>query len=170
MGEVRRARDTRPGRDVAIKVLPSEIAEDDERHQRFEREARVLASLNDTDVAGIHGVGEDEGVYFLALVEGEDLATRLARGPLAIDEALHVCRQLSSGLKAAHDAGVVHRDLKPSNVRVTPEGVVRVLDFGLAKPLHARASATESCGAEADSLLMTEDGRVLGTPPTSTGS
>ncbi|MFT7077517.1 MAG: serine/threonine protein kinase, partial [Planctomycetota bacterium] len=128
MGEVYRARDTRLGRQVAIKVLPVDLAEDEERHRRFEREARVLASLNDTNVAGIHGVGEDSGVYFLALelVDGEDLATRLMRGHIHLDEALDLCRQLASGLEAAHEAGVVHRDLKPSNVRITSAGTVKV--------------------------------------------
>ncbi|MFT7170441.1 MAG: serine/threonine protein kinase/pimeloyl-ACP methyl ester carboxylesterase [Paracoccaceae bacterium] len=169
MGEVYRARDTRLGRQVAIKVLPVDLAEDEERHRRFEREARVLASLNDTNVAGIHGVGEDSGVYFLALelVDGEDLATRLMRGHIHLDEALDLCRQLASGLEAAHEAGVVHRDLKPSNVRITSAGTVKVLDFGLAKPFRRGPEpATPTTGSEsaADDFLMTEEGLVLGTP------
>lgn len=134
MGEVYRARDTRLEREVAIKILPEELADDVERLHRFEREAKTLASLNHPNVAGIHGVDQDGDVCFLALelVPGEDLAARLKRGALSIDEAIDVCRQIAEGLESAHDAGVIHRDLKPANVRITPEGVVKVLDFGLA--------------------------------------
>jgi serine/threonine protein kinase len=144
MGEVYRARDTRLDREVAIKVLPSELAADESRLLRFEREARTLASLNHPNVGGIHGVDQDGDVRFLALelVPGEDLAQRLLRGPLPVEEAIDVCRQIAEGLEAAHEAGVVHRDLKPANVRITPDGAVKILDFGLAKPIHPRRLRT----------------------------
>ena len=166
MGEVYRARDSKLGREVAIKVLPAELAQDEDRLRRFEREARTLASLNHPHVAGIHGVDQEGDVCFLALelVPGEDLATRLARGALPIDEAIHYGRQIAEGLEAAHEAGVVHRDLKPANVRVTPEGVVKILDFGLAKPIRPKATEEGTTTAESDSFLLTEEGVVLGTP------
>jgi len=166
MGEVYRARDTRLEREVAIKVLPEHFADSEERLRRFEREAKTLASLNHPNVAGIHGIDQVGDTCFLAmeLVPGEDLATRLARGPLPVAEALDVGRQIAEGLEAAHEAGVVHRDLKPANVRVTPDGVVKILDFGLAKPLHPKAGRDGTTTAESDSFLVTEEGLVLGTP------
>ena len=166
MGEVYRARDTRLEREVAIKVLPEHFADDEDRLRRFEREAKTLASLNHTNVAGIHGIDQVGDTCFLAmeLVPGEDLATRLARGALPLGEALDVCRQIAEGLEAAHEAGVVHRDLKPANVRITPEGNVKILDFGLAKPIHPKAKKQGTTSAETDSFLMTEEGLVLGTP------
>ncbi len=160
-----RARDTRLEREVAIKVLPEELADDEERLRRFEREAKTLASLNHPNVAGIHGVDQDGDVCFLALelVTGEDLAARLERGALPVDEAIDVCGQVAEGLEAAHEAGVVHRDLKPATVRVTPEGLVKVLDFGLAKPMQ-QASKDGGSAAQPDSFLMTEEGLLFGTP------
>jgi len=166
MGEVWRARDTRLGREVAIKVLPAEVASDPARLERFEREARTLASLNHPNVAGIHGIDEALGTRFLAmeLVPGEDLAQRLERGPLPIDEAIDVCRQIAEGLEAAHEAGVVHRDLKPANVRLTREGVAKVLDFGLAKPMRSDAPEDGASALKTDTFLVTSEGMVLGTP------
>src|SRR5262245_65036355 len=120
MGEVYRARDTKLGREVAIKVLPEEFAGDEERLRRFEREARTLASLNHPNVAQIHGVDQVGDTCFLVLelVEGESLEERLKRGPLPLDEAIDFCRQIAEGLEAAHEAGVIHRDLKPAHVQI----------------------------------------------------
>ena len=166
MGEVYRAKDTRLEREVAIKVLPEELADSEERLRRFEREAKTLASLNHPNVAGIHGIDQVGDTCFLAmeLVPGEDLAARLSRGALPVDEALDVCRQVAEGLEAAHEVGIVHRDLEPANVRITPDGVVKILDFGLAKPMHPRATNEGTTTAESDSFLMTEEGLILGTP------
>jgi Tol biopolymer transport system component len=144
MGEVFLARDTRLGRDVAIKALPAAFAQDPERLARFEREARLLASLTHPNIAGIHGLEEVGNQRYLVLefVEGETLAGRLARGPLPVDEALEVCRQIAAGVEAAHESGVVHRDLKPGNVMLTSAGSVKVLDFGLAKGGAAGGSSS----------------------------
>ena len=171
MGEVYLAKDTRLDREVAIKVLPEHFADDEDRLRRFEREAKTLASLNHTHIAGIFGIDQVEDTCFLAmeLVAGEDLEERLKRGPLAVDEALDVCRQIAEGLEVAHEAGVIHRDLKPANVRITPDGVVKLLDFGLAKPsgpvrAASGAGSGSSTPAKQDSFLMTEEGLILGTP------
>ena len=128
MGEVFRARDTKLGRDVAIKVLPEEFAADAERLARFQREAQVLASLNHPHIAHIHGLEESGGVraLVLELVEGETLAERLARGPVPVAEALAAARQIADALEAAHEKRIVHRDLKPANVKLTPDGNVMV--------------------------------------------
>jgi Tol biopolymer transport system component len=166
MGEVYRARDASLGREVAVKVLPAGLAADAEHLGRFEREARLLASLNHPGIATIHGIERGEGGPFLVLelVEGETLAERLAAGPLSLPEALGVCRQIADALAAAHDRGVVHRDLKPANVKITPEGRVKVLDFGLAKssPLFSGSgnSVSPTVGAESE----TKAGVILGTP------
>ena len=128
MGEVYHARDTRLGREVAIKVLPEEFARDPERLARFEREAQLLAALNHPNIAAIYGLEEHDGLRFLVLelVPGQTLAERLRRGPMPLDEALTTCRQMAEALEAAHEKGIVHRDLKPANVKVTPEGKVKI--------------------------------------------
>ena len=168
MGEVFRARDTRLGRDVAIKALPDAFAADPERLARFEREAKLLASLSHPSVAGIHGLELVEGHRYLVLefVEGETLAARLARGPLPAAEAADVCRQVAAGVEAAHDAGVVHRDLKPGNVMLRPDGAVKVLDFGLAKggTAHGASSSDPSMSASPTMThAQTSAGVILGT-------
>src|SRR6202140_4242514 len=129
MGEVYRARDTKLGRDVALKILPDTFAADPERLARFQREAQVLASLNHPHIGAIYGLEESNGVraLVLELVEGPTLADRIARGPLPIEEALNVAHQICEALEAAHEKGVIHRDLKPANVKITPEGKVKVL-------------------------------------------
>ncbi len=139
MGEVYRATDTKLGRDVAVKVLPEAFARDKERLARFEREARVLASLNHPNIATIYGFEQAEGVSFLVLeyVPGPTLAETLAAGPIVIEEALYLATQVAEAFEAAHEKGVVHRDVKPANVKVTAEGKVKVLDFGLAKAMAA---------------------------------
>ena len=166
MGEVYLARDTRLEREVAIKVLSEEMADDEERLRRFDREAKTLASLNHPNVAGIHGIDQEGDTCFLAmeLVPGEDLEEKLKHGALPLVEALDVCRQIAEGLEAAHEAGVVHRDLKPANVRITPEGAVKILDFGLAKPIGPKARKIGSGSAQSDSFLVTSEGMILGTP------
>jgi serine/threonine protein kinase len=162
MGEVYRAQDTTLGREVALKLLPRELSSDPDRLSRLAREARLLASLNHPGIATLHGLEEVEGERFLImeLVPGQTLEERLRRGPLPIGEALSVGRQMAEALEAAHEKGVVHRDLKPANVKVTPDGRVKLLDFGLAKAL-------EGTGAEAiptPSGEATREGTVLGTP------
>jgi Tol biopolymer transport system component len=166
MGVVYRATDSKLGRQVAIKVLPAAFANHPERLARFEREARLLAALNHPNIAGIHGLEESGGVHYLILelVRGVTLAQRLKQGPLPAEEALCICRQIAEALDAAHEKGIVHRDLKPANVKITPEGKVKVLDFGLAKALAAPSlgvpdfSQSPTVTAEA-----TEIGMVLGT-------
>src|SRR5262249_30320490 len=134
MGAVYRATDTKLHRDVAIKILPPAFAEDAGRMQRFEREAQVLASLNHPNIAAIYGI--EQGAIVMELVEGQNL-----KGPVPVETAVDYARQIASGLEAAHDKGVVHRDLKPANIKVTPDGVVKLLDFGLAKASEAAVSA-----------------------------
>src|SRR5262245_30275222 len=135
MGEVYRARDTKLNRDVALKVLPDSFANDSDRLARFQREAQVLASLNHPNIAHIHGLEESGGVGALVmeLVESEDLAQRLTRGAIPIEEALAIAKQIAEALEAAHERGIIHRDLKPANIKVRNDGIVKVLDFGLAK-------------------------------------
>src|SRR5581483_12034145 len=156
MGVVYRAVDSRLDREVAIKVLPAAFAADAERVARFAREAKVLAQLQHPNIAAIYGLEEIEGTRALVmeLVEGEDLAQRLARGALPVDEALAVARQIADALEAAHEQGIVHRDLKPQNVKLRADGAVKVLDFGLAKALDGGAIAQASGGPATSPTLM----------------
>ena len=165
MGVVYLGRDPRLDRPVAIKVLPEAFALDPERLARFEREARLLASLRHPNIAGIYGLEEADGRRFLALeyVEGETLAERLARGALPVDEALEVCGQIAAALEAAHEGGVIHRDLKPANVKRTPAGEVKVLDFGLAKGAGAAESSPDLSQSPTMTYGATGAGVVLGT-------
>ena len=165
MGEVYRAEDTNLDREVAIKVLPEQFTQDPQRLARFEREAKLLASLNHPNIAAIYGLEEADGVRFLALelVPGETLRERVARGPVPIEEALEVCRQIAEGVEAAHAKGVIHRDLKPANVKVTPEGRVKILDFGLAKAFEAEPPVTDISQSPTLTEEMTRAGVILGT-------
>src|SRR6187402_2256033 len=169
MGEVYRARDAKLNRDVAIKILLQSVAADPERIARFRREAQVLASLNHENIAHIHGIEDADGItaLVLELVDGEDLAARLARGPIPLDEALPIARQIAGALEAAHELGIVHRDLKPANVKVRPDGTVKVLDFGLAKATEPTGSTAAGVVADSPTLtspaMMTGVGVILGT-------
>jgi serine/threonine protein kinase len=166
MGEVYRARDGKLGREVAIKVLPAEFATDADRLARFEREARALAALNHPNIAAIYGLEDAAGTRFLVLelVPGETLAERLAAGPLPVEEAFVLCRQIAEALETAHASGIVHRDLKPANIKVTPSGKVKVLDFGLAKAFGAEsAPARDLSHSPTVTSGGTRQGIVLGT-------
>lgn len=165
MGEVYRAEDTRLRRAVAIKVLPEQFTKDAERLARFEREAQLVAALNHPNIAAVYGLEESEGVRFLVLelVEGITLAERIKRGALPVQEALQVGLQMAQGLEAAHGKGIIHRDLKPSNVTITPEGNVKLLDFGLAKALEGECSSDIS-DSPTLTAAMTRAGVILGTP------
>jgi serine/threonine protein kinase len=164
MGEVYRARDTRLKRDVALKILPLSFASDPDRLGRFQREAEVLASLNHPHIATIHGVEQqgDTRALVLELVEGDTLADRVARGPLALTDAWQIARQIADALEAAHQQGVIHRDLKPANIKVTPDNVVKVLDFGLATVVAAD-SAADATYSPTLTLAATSAGIILGT-------
>jgi serine/threonine-protein kinase len=163
MGEVYRARDSRLNRDVAIKVLPAALANDPGRMARFEREAQVLAALNHPNIAAIYGL--ESGALVMELVPGDTLAARVEHGPIPVEEALAVARQIAEALEAAHEKGIIHRDLKPANVKITPEGKVKVLDFGLAKAFDADAASVSAGLSNSPTLTLeaTRAGVILGT-------
>ena len=166
MGEVFRARDTKLGRDVAIKVLPADLSGDPEREARFQREARALASLQHPNVATVYGFEECEGNRFLVMemIEGQELTKRMAAGPVSVDDALTIARQIAAGLEAAHENGIVHRDLKPANIMETSEGEVKILDFGLAQAWFGDgANQKESSATPTLTAAMTQMGAILGT-------
>jgi Tol biopolymer transport system component len=169
MGEVYRAHDTKLNRDVAIKVLPEAVASDRERLARFEREAQVLAALNHPHIAHIHGFEDSTGTpaLIMELVEGPTLAVRIAKGPVPIDEALAIARQIAEALEAAHEQGIIHRDLKPANIKVKDDGTVKLLDFGLAKALEPPAAMASANATRSPTIttpaMMTGVGVILGT-------
>ena len=169
MGEVYRATDTNLKRQVAIKVLPEAVAADAERLVRFQREAQVLASLNHPNIAIIHGLEKSDGVTGLVmeLVEGPTLADCIAKGAIPVDEALLIARQIAEALEAAHEQGIVHRDLKPANIKVRPDGMVKVLDFGLAKAMEPASAQRHSYAFSQSPTITTPahtmQGAILGT-------
>ena len=162
MGEVWRATDTKLGRDVAIKILPEAFANDADRMARFTREAQVLASMNHPNIAAIYGV--EDRALIMELVEGRTLAEGIAQGPIPLSEALPIATQIADALEYAHEKGIIHRDLKPANIKITPEGRVKVLDFGLAKAISPDAQ-TEAGAVSSPTLTMraTVAGVILGT-------
>ncbi len=165
MGEVYQAKDQILGRNVAIKVLPEEFAKDADRVARFQREAKVLASLNHPNIAAIYGLEQSEGKNFLVLelVEGETLADRIKAGPIPIEESLKLALQIANALETAHEKGVIHRDLKPANIKVTPDGKVKVLDFGLAKAYAGDQEEANLSNSPTLSDAATRQGLILGT-------
>ena len=170
MGEVYRATDTNLGRQVAIKMLPDAFAQDPERVARFEREARTLATLNHPNIAIVHGFEKGDGLRALVmeLVEGPTLADRIAQGPIPLDEALPIAKQIAEALEAAHEHGIIHRDLKPANIKLRPDGTVKVLDFGLAKALapepgSAAAVDLSQSPTITSPAMMSGVGMILGT-------
>jgi serine/threonine-protein kinase len=166
MGEVYRAKDTKLGREVALKILPASFVSDPERVARFRREAQVLASLNHPHIAQIYGLEEANGTQFLVLelVDGESLDKRIARGPIPVDEALSIAKQIAEALEAAHEKGIIHRDLKPANIALTKDGSIKVLDFGLAKAAETTGSVDAMNSPTITSpAMMTGSGVILGT-------
>jgi serine/threonine protein kinase len=165
MGEVYRARDTKLNRDVALKFLPEGFVMDSVRLSRFRREAQTLASLNHPNIAQIYGLEESDGTLALAMeyVEGEELTQHLARGPLPMDEALPIARQVAEALESAHERGIVHRDLKPSNIKITSSGQVKLLDFGLAMAYSDDPviSSDTKVSQSPTQTRMTEEGMIL---------
>src|SRR5580700_7709868 len=166
MGEVYQAHDTKLGRDVAIKVLPEAFANDPERLSRFQREAKMLAALNHSNIATIYGLEQSNGTSYLVmeLVSGETLSERIKReGAVPVEEAMKIAVQIAEALEAAHEKGIIHRDLKPANVKVTPEGKVKVLDFGLAKAFAGDTSTEDISNSPTLSMAATRQGVILGT-------
>src|SRR5262252_7458521 len=165
MGEVYRARDLKLKREVAIKILPEEFSSDADRVIRFQREAEVLASLNHPNIAGIYDFQEASGFRYLVLelVEGETLAERISRGPVPIEEALGIAKHICEALEAAHDKGIIHRDLKPANIKLTKDGAVKVLDFGLARMREAEGVATNLSNSPTLMSVASELGMIMGT-------
>ena len=174
-----RARDTKLDRDVALKVLPQAFTDDPERLARFEREAKVLASLNHPNIGHIYGLEEAEGqkALVLELVEGPTLAERIKQGPIPVDEALPIAKQIAEALEAAHEQGIIHRDVKPDNVKVKEDGVVKVLDFGLAKAVQDDGSRPDASSADTVTIFGRHTGgsgrftgRNSASPPLPSGS
>ena len=165
MGEVYKARDTKLDRDVALKILPDAFVNDPERLARFQREAKVLASLNHPNIAQIYGLeeGGDSPALVLEYVSGPTLQDRIAQGPIPLDEALLIARQIAEALEAAHELGIIHRDLKPANVKVKADGTVKVLDFGLAKALQPEMSEADAASSPTMTAAATKMGVVMGT-------
>ena len=165
MSEVYRARDTKLGRDVAIKVLPDEFAHDTERLRRFQREAKVLASLNHPNIASIYGLEQSGSTHYLVLelVPGKTLAERISGGPIPLEEALEIATKIGEALEEAHEQGFVHRDLKPANVKQTEDGKIKVLDFGLAKAFANEATEVDSSLSPTLTRDATRAGVIMGT-------
>src|SRR5262249_47558124 len=169
MGVVYRAKDTKLGREIALKILPATFTSDPERVARFRREAQVLASLNHPHIGAIYGLDEADGTHFLVLelVDGESLDKRIARGRIPVDEAVTIAKQIAEALEAAHEKGIIHRDLKPANIALTHEGSVKVLDFGLAKTAegagNGRSLDVTNLPTITSPVMMTGVGMILGT-------
>src|SRR5262245_20613633 len=165
MGDVYQATDTKLGRSVAIKLLPEAFSHDTERVSRFQREARMLASLNHSNIAAIHGLEEIGSRHFLVmeLVPGETLADRIKRGAIPIEEALATAKQIAEALEEAHEKGIIHRDLKPANIKLTQDGKVKVLDFGLAKAYEREQTNAALSNSPTISMAATNAGMILGT-------
>jgi serine/threonine protein kinase len=164
MGQVWQATDTKLNRQVALKIFPDAFAADPERLARFTREAQILASLNHPKIAAIHGIEEAEGTraLVLELVEGATLADRIKQGPIPIDEALPIARQIAAALEAAHEQGVIHRDLKPANIKVKADGTVKVLDFGLARALQPDPASGDASQSPTLTAAATQAGVIHG--------
>jgi serine/threonine protein kinase len=165
MGEVYQAKDRKLGKGVAIRVLPEEFAKDTDRVARFQREAKLLASLNHPNIAGIYGPEESDGIQFLVLelIEGNTLADRIKCGPIPVEESLKLALQIAEALEAAHEKAAIHRDLKPANIKITPDGKVKVLDFGLAKAFAGDREEMNLSNSPTLSDAATQQGVILGT-------
>ena len=167
MGEVYKARDTKLDRDVALKILPDAFVNDTERLARFQREAKVLASLNHNNIATLYGFEAEGETPFLVmqLIEGDTLAERISKGPIPVDDAIPLFLQIAEGLEAAHEKGVIHRDLKPANIKVTDDGQVKILDFGLAKAMAVEVEPGDAAASQSPTLTLaaTQRGEILGT-------